>query len=554
MRTASWLLAGAFCMCSTTSPAQPDTLTYTLAVRRAASGAQRLDVEFAFRTAAPITRLIGPSTWAGQDSLWLALDSLRVDAPLQLERETPSRWTVAAPARSPVTLRYTVHQDWTGNLDRPRYLRPVLDSTRVIFNGQNGLLVPDLPELRRVVVRVRWMGLPGRWAAVSSIGSSTDDVAELTVRELRNAAFVAGRFRVLHLVDSAATLAIAVQGDWHFSDSTFARLVAGLWRVERRLWGEDPYRNLFVALVPIVSQGNLVGTAFTAGVLALADTGSQLEPLGQLVAHELNHEWNGQRAVAALPEERYKWLSEGFTEYYADRAALAAGLLTDSGYVESVSAALARYATSGARGAALPLVEERYWSNPEFNRYPYWQGYALALTLDAEFRRGAPSRYTVDSLARGMYRAAVRDSAMLSDSLLVAVAPAALRPFVRSLVDSAIVRGAMLLVPLDALGACATGKHVRIHAFDLGFDADVSTRARVVSGVVPAGPAARAGLRDSMPIAGWGWYNGDATRAAEVRVREAGRARIIRYLPASTEAFEAVEMKWSRAACRLTPS
>ena len=95
----------------------------------------------------------------------------------------------------------------------------------------------------------------------------------------------------------------------------------------------------------------------------------------------------------------------------------------------------------------------------------------------------------------------------------------------------------------DALGGCAQPAMVQRTTWDPGFDVDASIAAKRVVRARPRGPAASAGLRDSMTILGADITRGDPTRQIRLRVSAGTDTTRIQYLPAGPTV--AVQ-QWSR--------
>jgi predicted metalloprotease with PDZ domain len=237
-----------------------------------------------------------------------------------------------------------------------------------------------------------------------------------------------------------------------------------------------------------------------------------------------------------------KWLSEGFTEYFADRFARAAGLLSVDGYLEKVNENIRHYYTSPVRNATRDGLNRRYWSDPNMNRFPYYQGYLIAGFVDRELRRATNDRFTVDSLLFSLYRRVRGTNRLVDAATFAEAAPPTIRRALRDSIASFVVEGHTVPVVEDSFGGCTDVHSTDMYPFDLGFDADASTRSRVVSGVREGTTADSAGLKDGMPLRGWSWFNGDPTRSASVRVTEGDSVRTIAWMPRGNSAFSVPQL------------
>ncbi|HEY6460668.1 MAG TPA: hypothetical protein VIY73_10975, partial [Polyangiaceae bacterium] len=100
--------------------------------------------------------------------------------------------------------------------------------------------------------------------------------------------------------------------------------------------------------------------------------------------------------------------------------------------------------------------------------------------------------------------------------------------------DALVVRGEPVVLPPDALGPCFRASMGEYVAFDPGFALD-ATRASPdakVSGVVPGGPAAKAGLKDGDVIESLHAREGDGTAPMKLVVTRGERRITLSYLPA----------------------
>jgi predicted metalloprotease with PDZ domain len=259
---------------------------------------------------------------------------------------------------------------------------------------------------------------------------------------------------------------IAAQGRWPFGDPGFAQIVTALWGAERNFWGRPAFANPFVLLLPIDDAGTVAGTAFSGGLFAVSDTSADLKPVGRLLAHELFHLWNGQRMTAATNEVPYKWFTEGFTDYYADRIFHELGQYSDGDYRDRVNAVLRRYYASPARNSTRASVAERYWHDDDAKQFPYAQGYALALYLQMKLPVWTSSSFNLDSLMLRAYALTASRGVDISDQILGSAMPSEGRAELANAIAEYIDRGAMVPVDSDALGVCFTVRSQAVYTVD----------------------------------------------------------------------------------------
>ena len=118
------------------------------------------------------------------------------------------------------------------------------------------------------------------------------------------------------------------------------------------------------------------------------------------IAHEVLHYWIGQR-IRGSDFERMSWMSEGFTEYIANRTIYQEGLISRREYLDKLSRHIGAYSY--------------YWYSPLFdgttlfeggadktrNRFGVYDGGAVAaLCLDLQVRRATHGAKGIDDVLR----------------------------------------------------------------------------------------------------------------------------------------------------------
>ena len=121
------------------------------------------------------------------------------------------------------------------------------------------------------------------------------------------------------------------------------------------------------------------------------------------IAHELLHYWMGQR-IRGRDRERMSWLTEGFTEYIANRTIQRVGLITRQEYLDKLSRHVGAYSY--------------YWYSPLFNDRTVYEGGAdktanrlgvydggavAALCLDLMIREQTGGRRSIDDLLQRLW-------------------------------------------------------------------------------------------------------------------------------------------------------
>jgi predicted metalloprotease with PDZ domain len=517
-----------------------DTIRYEIGFARDDSAKRVLDIRVRFRaTQNGRTPVELPHSWAGHSDLEKQVSSLRLigdRSAALVDGDSSFLKTVNSRPGAPLELRYRLRQDWSGPLRRPEYFRAAIGDGYALLVGQNALVHPAHPDGDSLFVEFVWRDKPAKWIVSTSFGEGSAQRTRTTIEDLLESVFVAGEFRAYAAYTYGSPVRILVRGNWTFSDSALAAATQNVVGRERLFWRDRSARRYVVAVVP--SAGGIGGTAYTNALVMYADTTSRLSTFAGLLAHETFHQWNGHTIRTAGPEGGMKWLSEGFTEYFADRFAREAGFLSNDEYVAKVNDAIRHYYTSPVRNATREDLNRRYWSDPDMNRFPYYQGYLVAGFLDGVLRSATRNRFTIDSVMFALYRSVRASGRKVDDTLFASAAPASVRGAVRDSVASFVAAGNTVPVTRSSFGGCIDVKSEAMYRFDLGFDVSASTRDRVVSGVRPGSMADSAGIQNGMRLRGWSWFNGDPRRNASIRITDGDSVRTISWTPRGDTAIE----------------
>jgi len=139
--------------------------------------------------------------------------------------------------------------------------------------------------------------------------------------------------------------------------------------------------------------------------------------LANITAHEIFHAWNVKRLrPAEMVPYRYDapqptpllWVSEGFTDYYADVAMARGGLLTAEGFAEAYT----QHASSFIAGTPVALEDaslSTWIPMVDGTRYVYYdKGGVVGFLLDILIRDASDNRASLDGVMRALYDATYR--------------------------------------------------------------------------------------------------------------------------------------------------
>jgi hypothetical protein len=159
-----------------------------------------LHVELSFKeNSAGESVLILPTTWAGQVDLFRSVQTLRSSDPAISTAATnnPGEFLLHYPPAKKIRIAYDLMNDWSGSLWHPKEFRAVVSDSDIVFNGQNGLVHPELGPNAQVRVDFTWSELPGGWEAASSFGTQAKHLKfNGEWHEVSKALFAVGDFRL----------------------------------------------------------------------------------------------------------------------------------------------------------------------------------------------------------------------------------------------------------------------------------------------------------------------------------------------------------------------
>lgn len=525
-------------------PAQSaDSIHYSVAPVMQAGALTGLAVEIRLAGDADgETRLDLPSTWAGSDSLWRHIADVRVQGAASVRDDGPDVRMIAHAPAAPLVVRYRVASAYT---EEPGFsfekARPILLPGWFFFHGEGVFATPagrdDAPA------SFAWRDVPAGW----TIASDLDHLGRVrpgTVVDISESASIgAPDLAVIERQVGGAPLRLATRGSWSFQPAELGEAVAAIVDAENRFWGE-PGRPFLVPLAPMGGPSTGISSTGTGrggdAFSIMATSGYTLANASRFLAHEYMHTWNADALGGHRDSDEGLgyWFTEGFTDFYAARILLRAGLWTPAQYAAELNTVLMRYAASPARTAPNAQLAERFWQDRAYEQMPYDRGHLFALLLDARIRRETAGRAGMDDVMRAQLATArenaSRGTRMDAASLFPSIARSRFGVDVAEDVARHVDRGEPLLLPADLFGPCATVETRTQPAFHRGFDlAATEAAGGVLAGVDSAHPAYAAGLRDGMRLirreAG---TPGDATVEYVYRVDDGGTERLIRYLPA----------------------
>jgi predicted metalloprotease with PDZ domain len=477
-----------------------------------------------------------PNEWAGQQMLYKAITELHpVSAGTSVAAtDKPDEYLIKSAPDSRVTLTYVLHQDWEGPLKYPLCFRPVIGKDFFYFQTTNGLVYPNVADSLHVHCAISYKGFAKEdFIGNSFFANTSSHRFTVSLSNFLNGIYCGGRYRTKTVEADGHKITMAITGQFSFADEKAFSSVSTIIREERRFWHDAGSPYYFVAWLALDDQGTISGTAYYNSFVLFQSTHGKLSlDLLQTVSHEYFHNWLGGEPGLTPPEPRelYKWLMEGFTDYYSLKVLYATGILSKGDFMAQLNKNILEYYLSPAFRSENQELVGRYWEDRNLRLMGYRRGLTIAFVLDSRIAGKGPA--SLDDLMHDLFQRS-KPTMVFSKAVFDQLVRQYADDSTLSTIDNAN-RGNNDLLTQDLLAnkTYKTDTVTVTKLFDIGFDDKASGQAKRIIGLQPGSNAEKAGLRENMPITGGFsiWYN-NTEKPAGVEVIRGGKKEWIQYIP-----------------------
>jgi predicted metalloprotease with PDZ domain len=488
--------------------------------------------------------------WAGEKRLWQWARDLKVQGATKVEDAGEGHWRISAPPGRALTVTYRVvsaydHDPTVG--EDPGQAPPIIRPTWFYSVGESLFGAPAGRDAAPAAFA--WTGGRSGFTFASDLqhladakpGAHGPAARPGTVADIQESIALGGTdVRISGSLDARSRVRIASRGVFKFSAQDFDALARRIIDTERAFWGDGPRDPFLVTIAPLQGTPNAQsysGTGRTDAFAIWYDTNASLDQAKWLLAHEYFHTWDPRQLGGFRPESDGEalgyWFSEGFTDYYARRLTLGAGVWSLQDFADAWNEVLKSYGVSMKRNTPNRDIPQGFWSDPELKQLPYWRGALIAIVLDRDLRAGDAKG--LDGLLRALRRHVATSSnpADSDASLRFREMLRTKHPDLDAWVERTAIAGETVTLPADSFAPCFTVATQEMPTFDRGFDLRGSMKNdRRVVGLEPNGPAARAGLKAGDRISVDESTIPDPTVARRYVVHDAdGKSHVVTYLP-----------------------
>ena len=392
-------------------------IRYELTFDSASAAQKTIHVAMTFRVASAAPVLLSLPTWT-PGAYEVSNFARHVSGFEAASGETEHRWDkldydtwrVRPSAAGEVTVSYDVEADSLDNAmawSRPDF---------AMFNGTTVFLYPEgrsLDFASQVTLRTQagWRIATGLHPAAGPAGT----YRERTYHDLVDMPVFIGRFDIDSVQANGKWTRLATYPAGIMPPAAASQLLGEFTRfipAHANVFGETPWDDYtqFIIFAPF---GGISALEHQSSNVAISDPRLIGNPvLTNVLAHEVFHAWNVKRLRPAdMVPYRYDvaqpttllWVSEGFTDYYADLGTVRGGVIDSAGFLQNSFGHM--NVVSNAPEVAVEDASLSIWIHPTdgTDALYYDKGSVVGFLLDILIRDASDNRGSLDQVMRTLY-------------------------------------------------------------------------------------------------------------------------------------------------------
>ena len=277
---------------------------------------------------------------------------------------------------------------------------PTIDAVHAFIPGASTLIYPA--EETVDLVRVRF-ARPEEWDLATSWGVGDPeyrfDGSDLD--ELIYSISVAGDYRIETSRLGDVEVHTAFRGRGMSDDVDVRRFLFRILDTHRETFGMVPFRRLLVIGDFFYENGVTSGNAFHNSINLVMPRDRRLSDhvaFRNLIAHESFHLWSGGDGLLGYRDYDVLWVSEGVTDYYAQKNLLRAGLISEEEMLAELAGKYRRLNASFLRETPLREAGNRYFEDSRARNLVYTKGALAGFLLDTYL--GSKGEAQLDDIMR----------------------------------------------------------------------------------------------------------------------------------------------------------
>lgn len=401
-------------------------------------------------------------------------------------------------SKGEVSLEYVISYD-------PKILEDYAFAPKVNANyfhiaGCQWLLhIGDNEKKQRFIVKV--VDSPKDWHLYSSIDKTPQKFETVaTYFDLVPTAIGGGKemktFRIRE-----QPVSIFVQGNFDIPKAEIYDSVEKIVRLQRD-WFAD-FEQPFYHVTINERDGIIAGTAIENLFVCFIKPKVKPDELNIAIAHEMFHNWLPTKMRIKLAkgdkQVRHEWFFEGFTEYFAKKILVDAGLLSREKFAESINKDIYNLTDNPNKSVTyadlLAKINAKEFTS-EHKKLSYYRGVLIALKWENVLRNSKHEKSLSDFIRR-LYKFVSERKREITEAEFFKLA-SDYGIDARGDFNEYILQGKLIKVASNALGGDFTLTEKETPSFEPGFSLKETYKTQKISGVIKNGVAYRAGLRNGM--------------------------------------------------------
>ena len=316
--------------------------------------------------------------------------------------ERNDRWVVQIRTSGKDSVIVSYRIDLAGH-DRSRGTTlPTVDDRHAFIPGASTFVFPSEARIGEVRVRI---DKPADWNIATSWGIDKDEYRfDGTDSDDLVYSFVAsGDYRVETIEFDGIGVHTAFRGQGWTRDDEVQDFLLRVLASHRDTFQTTPFERLLAVGDFFYDRGVTSGSAFHNSINLMMPRDRKLsDDVGfqNLIAHESFHLWNGGDGVLAYADYEVLWLSEGVTDFYAQKNLLRAQLIDDEEMLEEMAGKYLRLNVSFLRDMPLPDVGSQYFEDPGARSLVYTKGALAGFLIDTYLQSTTGGLESLDDVVR----------------------------------------------------------------------------------------------------------------------------------------------------------
>ena len=313
-----------------------------------------------------------------------------------------------------IEFEYALKQDFDHPINTSVTYRPIILPEYFHVFSHNLFMLPEV-DVPTLDIRLLWKGFDAPQVVHNSFGSnsSIQEIVAIAPEEFHSAIFLGGDFDIQEITIQDNKVFLTTRGDWiPFTPEEMKTLLEKTITVQRDFWNDHSQPYFTVTMQPFEQElgSSCQGTGLTNSFATSFSNNNyiDMEQMVHLFNHELLHNWIGHRIQNDNEELEY-WFSEGFTEYYTYKNVAKHRIngLGAAFFISSMNDMIKNLEALSIK--EVPNSEVNYnnfWTNPEYQKLPYFRGALYAFYLDYTIQKTSQGKYSLDDFMLELLAAA----------------------------------------------------------------------------------------------------------------------------------------------------